>query len=170
MRTVVAVDPITYNNVGVVSDPNPATTKTFTNIPFGTGLAVLAITSQSNYATGVTVNGNAATLVRQQVRNGARGFQIWTCPVTAGNHSVVITVQAVLHCTLWNTTLVNVSSTPIAHDGSVSPSVDQASPAANAVTNCAVTRHCTRLDNGRRRGVDYASLHYGRRYVPCRRK
>jgi hypothetical protein len=127
LTTVAAVDPVVYQHGGVATDPAPALTKTFSGLVFAPGLAVLAISSQSSYASSVTVNGAAATLVLQQARSGNRGFQLWTCPVAGGATTVAINRPASSsnHVLAYGT-LQNADPVPIQSVGSAP--ANQASP------------------------------------------
>ncbi len=129
LTTVAAVDPVSYQHGGIATDPNPAAAKTFSNLTFGSGLAVLAVVSQSSYATAVSVGGTAATLVFQQARSGNRGLQIWTCPVSAGATAVTITRAATSsHHVLSYGTLANVDPVAVQAVGSAPASVASPHP------------------------------------------
>lgn len=104
-----AQEPVTYTHGGIVSDPNPATTKVFSDLTFGEGLAIVAITSQSSYANSVTINpgGIAATLVHQQARSGNRGLQVWVAPITEARSDYSATIvrgaSSALHIMCYGT-------------------------------------------------------------------
>lgn len=139
LTTVAAVDPVVYTHGGILTDPSASTTKTFSAVPFGAGLAVVAITSQSSYASAVTIGGNTATLVHQQARTGNRGFQVYTCLVaSAANLNVVITRGASsTHHVMSFGTLTNADPTPVQATGSAPASVasPHATPALGVPAN-----------------------------------
>lgn len=90
--TLVPSDPVAIFNVGFGSS-----THTFEDVDFVDGLAVIPITSSHRRISGVTVGGNAATMVSQSASSNDNAWAgIFQVAVAAGIHDIVLTGPSAL--------------------------------------------------------------------------